>query len=79
MSQHQWKISYQNREGQLGNVTIKWPGEPSREQAAIQIREHLLGENFLLVDTPRGHREPTVFLLKSYGFEITKIEESEEK
>lgn len=75
MSLQQWRVSYKNREGNLGNTVIEWPGEPSIEHAAIRIREHLLGENYLLVDTPRGHPEPTVFLLQSYGFRITSIEE----
>lgn len=75
MFQQQWKISYKNREGIIGDTIIEWLGEPSREHAAIRIREHLLGENYLLVDTPLGHSEPTVFLLQSYGFEITGIEE----
>jgi len=60
-------------------MTISWLGEPTREQAAIQIRENLLGENYLLVDTPRGHSEPTIFLLRSYGFEITALEEVAEQ
>ncbi|WP_152523721.1 hypothetical protein [Stutzerimonas stutzeri] len=78
MSQQQWRVSYKNREGNLENTIIKWSGEPSREHAAIRIREYLLGENYLLVDTPRGHSEPTVFLLESYGFQITGIEKVEE-
>lgn len=75
MTQQQWRVSYKNREGNLGSAIIEWPSEPSREHAAIRIREHLLGENYLLVDTPRGHSEPTVFLLQTYGFQITDIEE----
>lgn len=78
MPQQQWKVSYKNREGAAGDVTIRWPGEPTREQAAVQIRPRLLGENFLLVDIPRGHSEPTIFLLKSYGFEITGMEAVED-
>lgn len=78
MSQSTWIISHKNREGQAGAVNISWPGRPTPEDAAIRIREHLLGTNYLLVDTPRGHNEPTVYLLNSYGFEITRIEEAEE-
>lgn len=45
MTAKQWKVSYKNREGNSGEITISWTGEPTREQAAIQIRESLLGEN----------------------------------
>ena len=75
MSLQQWRVSYKSREGNLENTIIEWPGKPSIENAAVRIREHLLGESYLLVDTPRDHPEPTVFLLQSYGFQITSIEE----
>ncbi|WP_143707389.1 hypothetical protein [Uliginosibacterium sp. TH139] len=75
MPHQQWRVSYKDREGNLGSTIIEWPGEPSIEHAAIRIRERLLGDNYLLVDTPRGHSEPTVFLLQSYGYQITGIEE----
>jgi hypothetical protein len=48
------------------------------EDAAIRIRGHLLGENYLLVDMPRGTYGPMVFLLRSYGFEIVNIEEAQD-
>lgn len=75
MSLQQWRVNYKNREGNIGNTIIEWSGEPSTEYAAICIREHLLGKNYLLPDTPRGHPNPTVFLLQCYGFQITSIEE----
>ena len=77
MSQYQWKVTYQDKEGRIDTVSIEWPERPTREQVAIRIREHLLGEDYLLVDTPLGHEEPTVLLLYSYGFEIKNIEEIE--
>lgn len=70
-----WLVSYTDRDGKAGSTPVEYPVEPSMEDAAIRVREHLLGKNFLLVDTPRGEKEPTVFLLKSYGFTITKIEQ----
>ncbi len=77
MSSSNWIVNYSHRDGKVGSVEIEWPGKPSPEDAAIRIREHLLGTNYLLVDTPRGHSEPTLYLLKSYGFEITQIDEAE--
>jgi hypothetical protein len=70
-----WTVNYSRKDGSVGSIVIEWPSEPSKETAAIRIREHLLGKSYLLVDTPRGHNEPTLFLLRSYGFEINKIDE----
>lgn len=75
MSLKKWNVSYTGRNNKHGETIIEWPEEPSKEETAIHIRRHLLGDNFLLVDTPRNHPEPTVFLLRSYGFEIVTIEE----
>ena len=75
MSERTWIVSYKNKKDEVGTVNIGWPGVPTMEDAAIRIRKNLLGENYLLVDMPRGTNEPTVFLLKSYGFEIVSIEE----
>jgi len=77
MSQKQWKVTYQDREGAIDTVNIEWSGKPSSEQAAFRIREHLLGDDYLLVDACRDEKEPTVLLLRSYGFEIKDIEEIE--
>lgn len=76
MPQKKWNVSYTGRDNKTGETIIEWSEEPSKERAAICIRKHLLGDSFLLVDSPRGHPEPTVLLLQSYGFEITSIKEA---
>lgn len=76
MSRQQWRVSYKSRDGNQGAIIIEWPGKPSTEHVAIRIRENLLGGEYLLVNTPRGHPEPTVFLLQTYGFQITGVEEA---
>lgn len=76
MSVRYWLVTYTDRKEKIGTVIIEWPSIPTREHVAIRIREHLLGENYLLVDTPRSHPEPTIFLLQSYGFHITNVEET---
>lgn len=71
-----WAIHYTAPQDKGGTLLIERDYEPSRSEAAISLRDYLLGDNFLLVDTPRGHPEPTVFLLNSYGYDLVKIEES---
>lgn len=75
MSKTNWRVSYTDRDGKKGEVVIESTEKPLNEQAAILIRKHLLGDDFMLIDTPRGHVEPTVLLLQHYGYEITTIEE----
>lgn len=79
MSAQQWLVTYKNRQKETGSVIIDWPEILTAEYAAIRIREYLLGQNYVLVDTPRGHPEPTVFLLKYYGYQIVSIEKVEQE
>jgi hypothetical protein len=78
MSEKPWTVTYRNREGETNSATVFCSEKPSPDKAALLIRERLLGENFLLVDMPRDVKEPTLFLLNSYGYQIVGIEESTE-
>ncbi len=75
MQRNGWVIGYTSRSGGVGKIFIEWPEEPSKERAAICIRERLLGKDMPLIDVPIGHSEPTVLLLQAYGYEIVSIEE----
>ncbi|WP_417070448.1 hypothetical protein [Niveibacterium terrae] len=78
MGTQHWIVNWTHRDGKNGRTAIEWPGEPSRETAAARIREALLGKDYLLVNTPRGHSEPTVFLMEHYGYIIGAIDPIEE-
>lgn len=79
MSTQQWLVTYKNQQEETESVIIDWSGALTTEYAAIRIREYLLGQNYLLVDTPRGHPEPTVFLLQSYGYQIVGMKKIEQE
>ncbi|WP_143133201.1 hypothetical protein [Pseudoduganella namucuonensis] len=74
MTAKYWRVQWTHRDGRTGITEIEWPNVPSKEDAAIRVRTHLLGENFLLIDMPRGQPEPSVYLLHHYGYEIGTIE-----
>lgn len=78
MSGKTWSVTYRNREGETNSATVVCSEKPSPNEAALLIRERLLGKNFLLVDMPRDVKDTSLFLLNSYGYEIVGIEESTE-
>lgn len=78
MNTEHWTVIWTHRDGKKGSTVIEWPSKPNRETAAILIREPLLGKHYLLVDTPRGHSEPTVYFMEHYGYTIDSIEPVEE-
>ena len=79
MTAKYWRVQWTHIDGRSGFTEIEWPHAPSKEDAAIRVRPHLLGENFLLVDMPRGHNESAaIYLLRHYGYEIGAIEAVEE-
>jgi len=73
MNTKHWAVHWKYRDGTSGSTVIEWPSEPSRDIAASRVREPLLGKDFLLVDTPRGHPEPSVYFMRHYGYEIGNI------
>jgi hypothetical protein len=78
METKHWTVNWTHRDGKKGSTVIEWPSEPNRETAAIRIREPLLGKDYFLVDTPRGHTEPTVLLMEHYGYTIDSVEPADE-
>lgn len=78
MDARHWTVHWTYRDGKNGSTVIQWPSKPSRDIAAGRIREALLGTEYLLVDTPRGHSEPTVYLMEHYGYTIGAIEALEQ-
>ena len=74
MKTKNWTVHWTHRDGKKGSTVIEWPSEPNRETAAICIRDKLLGKEYLLVDAPRGHTEPTILLMEHHGYAIGSIE-----
>ena len=74
METKHWTVNWTHRDGKTDSNIIEWPSEPNRETAAIRIREPLLGKDYLLVDAPHGHTEPTVLLMEYHGYTIGSIE-----
>lgn len=76
MTTKNWTVTYTDRGNKVSSTVITWPSEPSVHHAAIAIRDRLLPNDFLLPDMSRNSTESAaVHLLRSYGFEITNIEE----
>jgi len=73
-----WKVVVKNKEGAVNEYVVRGGEEMDNQDAAVAVQHKVLGENFLLVNTPRGEKEPTVFLLKHYGYTIESIEEIKE-
>jgi hypothetical protein len=70
-----WNITFTHPEGGTRTLDIKWiETAPTEDEAALAIRDIVLGDILFLVDQPRESRRHTVTLLEHHGYKITKIE-----
>jgi len=70
-----WNITFTHPEGGTRTLDIKWiETAPTEDEAALAIRDIVLGDIVFPVDQPRESRHHTVTLLEHYGYKITKIE-----
>lgn len=70
-----WNITFTNPEGEERTTEILWTDtQPSTNEAAVAIRDRLLGDIVFARDRPRESSNHTVTLLESHGYKITKIE-----
>lgn len=68
-----WIITFKRHSGELVSIECPWPSEPSREYAAQMVRNFEFPGVWIIPDTPRDEREPTIYQLGKYGIEIIDV------
>ena len=69
-----WEIRYTKNGDETASVQREFVEEPSREQAAQQLRDALF-QPFIIPDTPRGIDDKTVWQLVKLGINIVDVVE----
>lgn len=72
-----WNITFTDPEGETHTADIRWTTEqPTENEAALAIRDLVLGNVVFPIDQPRESTNHTVALLEHHGFKITGIEKA---
>jgi len=70
-----WNITFTNPDGETRTTEILWTDTPpTMNEAAVAIRDRLLGDVVFPVDRPRESSNHTIHLLEHHGYKIIGVE-----